>query len=159
MEQDDRGPRLAERRALDAYIKLQRGAETALARTTGHLVGCGLTVSQFGVLEALYHLGVLCQRELAGKLLRSTGNVSIVLKNLESRGLVSRERDPGDNRFMRVRITEAGRELLQDVFPRHVHGIVAEMGILTATEQVELARLCRKLGLQDAAYRPRSRSR
>ncbi len=142
-------PRTAvERRALDAYVKLQRAAETALARTTGHLGRYDLTVSQFGALEALYHLGPLHQRDLARKLLRSAGNISIVLGNLEARGLISRRRDADDNRRVTVRITESGRRLIGSFFPAHVRGIVEEMSALGAAEQEELARLCRKLGLR-----------
>ncbi|MDX1614251.1 MAG: MarR family transcriptional regulator [Candidatus Promineifilaceae bacterium] len=138
-------------RALNAYIKLQRAAETALARTTAHLSDYGLTTSQFAVLEALYHLGTLSQTELADKLLKSTGNMSIVLKNMEKRHLISRERNPDDLRTMQVCITPAGREVIESMFPRHVAGIVAEMGALSAAEQEELARLCRKLGLRQEA--------
>jgi MarR family 2-MHQ and catechol resistance regulon transcriptional repressor len=138
-----------EKRALDAYIKLQRAAETVVSRTTAHLAAYHLTVSQFGVLEALYHLGTLSQRDLAQKLLKSTGNISTVLKNLEKRGLISRERNPDDTRYMEVCISQTGRELLESFFPQHVQGIVEEMGILTAEEQEELARLCRKLGLRE----------
>ena len=64
---------LEEIQALDVYIKLQRAAETVMRRTTAHLADYDLPVSQFAVLEALYHLGVLSQRELANKLLQSTG--------------------------------------------------------------------------------------
>jgi MarR family 2-MHQ and catechol resistance regulon transcriptional repressor len=134
--------------ALNTYIKLQRVAETTLANTTAHLSRYGLTTSQFGILEALYHLGILSQRTLAEKLLKSTGNISIVLKNLEKRGLVERHRNPQDLRYMEVRITDKGSELIADLLPAHVAGIVAEMGILTAAEQAELARLSRKLGLR-----------
>ncbi len=141
---------LEEKRALDAYIKLQRAAETVLSRTTAHLVAYHLTVSQFGVLEALYHLGTLSQRDLAQKLLKSTGNISIVLKNLEKRGLIARERNPADTRYMQVCISDAGRALLASFFDRHVRGIVDEMSILTGEKQEELARLCRKLGLREA---------
>jgi MarR family 2-MHQ and catechol resistance regulon transcriptional repressor len=140
--------RAAEELALDAYVKLQRAAETSLTRTTGHLAGYDLTVSQFGVLEALHHLGTLHQRDLARKLLRSAGNMSIVLRNLEARGLISRRRDPDDGRCLRVGITDKGRRLLLSFWPRHVRGIVEEMAALTADEQTELARLCRKLGLR-----------
>ena len=140
-----------EKRALEAYIKLQRAAETVTARTTAHLAGRGLTLSQFAVLEALHHLGTLSQRDLAAKLLKSTGNISLVLKALEQRGFVLRVRDPDDNRYMRVCITEAGQEFLMRFFPAHVRGIVAAMDVLSAEEQVELARLCRKLGLGVAA--------
>lgn len=137
-------------RALNTYIKLQRAAETTLNRTTAHLAQYGLSLSQFAILEALYHLGTLSQRDLAAKLLKSTGNISIVLRNMEKRGLISRKRHPQDNRFMQVCITETGRALVGGMFEQHVAGIVAEMGVLTPQEQDELARLCRKLGLREA---------
>ena len=140
-----------EEQALDVYIKLQRASETVMARTTQHLSEYSLTTSQFAVLEALHHLGMLSQRDLASKLLKSTGNISIVLKNLDERGLISRERDPDDNRYKQVHITEAGRSLLLSFFDDHVQGIVEEMSILTPDEQKELARLCRKLGLRESA--------
>jgi MarR family transcriptional regulator, 2-MHQ and catechol-resistance regulon repressor len=138
-----------ERLALDTYIKLQRAAETSLARTTAHLSGRDLNTSQFAILEALYHLGTLSQGELAQKVLRSASNISIVLKAIEKRGLIERERDPADNRYMQVNITEKGQALIASFFDRHVAGIVAEMNALTAEEQAELGRLCRKLGLRE----------
>lgn len=138
-----------EMRALNTYIKLQRAAETTLTHTTAHLGDYGLSTSQFAILEALYHLGTLSQRELAEKLLKSTGNISIVLKNMEKRGLIDRHRDPADNRYNQVCITDAGRDLISGMIRGHVVGIVAEMSVLTAAEQEELARLCRKLGLRE----------
>jgi MarR family 2-MHQ and catechol resistance regulon transcriptional repressor len=135
--------------ALNAYIKLQRAAETTLAHTTAHLGNYNLSTSQFAILEALYHLGTLSQRDLAQKLLKSTGNISIVLKNMEKRGLIERHRHPDDNRYMQVCSTDAGRELIDGMFASHVAGIVSEMSILTPAEQGELARLCRKLGLRE----------
>lgn len=138
-------------RALDTYIKLQRAAETAMSRTTAHLSDYDLTTSQFAVLEALYHLGTLSQRDLAEKLLKSTGNMSSVLKNIEKRDLISRERDANDNRYMRVCITDSGRKLIEGMFAGHVAGIVEEMSILSPAEQEELARLCRKLGLRETS--------
>ena len=138
-----------ETRALNTYIKLQRAGETTLHRTTAHLSDYGLSTSQFATLEALYHLGTLSQRALADKLLKSTGNISILLKNMEKHGLIERHRDPDDNRYMQVSITTVGRELIDSMFAKHVAGIVAEMSALTAAEQEELARLCRKLGLRE----------
>ena len=140
-----------ETRALNAYIKLQRAAETTLTHTTAHLSDYSLSTSQFAVLEALFHLGTLSQRDLAEKLLKSTGNISIVLKNMEKHGLIERHRHPDDNRYMQVCITDAGRELISGMFTAHVAGIVAEMSILTSAEQEDLARLCRKLGLREEA--------
>ena len=136
-----------ERRALDTYIKLTRATECVLERTNRHLAQHRLTVSQFGVLEALYHLGTLSQVDLARKLLKSSGNITTVLQNLERDGLISRERDPNDQRYVRVSITPAGRDLIEKILPQHVAGIVADLQVLSEAEQLQLAELCRKLGL------------
>ena len=64
----------AETDALNAYIKLMRAAESVTARSHSVLPK-DITLSQFGVLEALLHRGPLCQTELAGKLLKSGGNL------------------------------------------------------------------------------------
>jgi MarR family 2-MHQ and catechol resistance regulon transcriptional repressor len=83
---------------------------------------------------------------LAAKLLRSSGNLTLVLDNLEKRNLVRRERGTADRRFITVHLTDPGRALIAELFPRHVAAVVARFGVLNAGEQEELARLCRKLG-------------
>ena len=136
-------------RALDTYIKLARAAESVSSRIHRYLADTDLTVSQFGVLEALLHLGPLYQRELAEKLLRSGGNMTLVIDNLEKRELVKREREADDRRCIKVCLTEKGKQLINQIFPSHVAAIVKEMSILTPEEQEELGRLCRRLGKQE----------
>lgn len=135
-------------RALNTYIKLQRAAETMMTRSTRQLSDHKLTLSQFSVLEALYHLGTLAQVDLAQKLLKSTGNMTSVLKGMEKRGLIQRERSETDNRYMQVSLTDDGRNLISSYFPEHVALIVEEMGVLTPEEQDTLSYLCKKLGLR-----------
>jgi MarR family 2-MHQ and catechol resistance regulon transcriptional repressor len=100
-------------------------------------------------MEALYHLGPLSQGELAKKILKSSGNITMVIDNLEKRGLVKRERKAEDRRFYAVQLTVEGSRLIGRIFPRHAAKIVGEMNALTRTEQEELSRLCRKVGLKD----------
>ena len=50
---------------------------------------------------------------------------------------------------MTVHLTQEGRQLISEIFPSHVAAIVEEMNILTASEQNELGRLCRALGLRN----------
>jgi MarR family 2-MHQ and catechol resistance regulon transcriptional repressor len=142
----------SEIRALDAYIKLTRAAQTVLDRTNRHLADHGLTTSQFGVLEALHHLGTLSQIDVARKLLLSTANITTVMQNLEKAGHIRRERDPRDQRVVRASITEAGQALVEKIMPAHVETIVADMSVLTPDEQETLAALCRKLGRRDAGH-------
>jgi len=133
-------------RALDAYIKLTRASETLAAALSRPLAREGLTTGQLGVLEALLHIGDMNERELGRKLLRSGGNVTTVLDNLERRGLVRRTRNAEDRRCVTVGLTPKGRRLIGGVFPNHAARITAAMGALSAEEQVELGRLCRKVG-------------
>src|SRR5262249_12648317 len=129
-----------ERRALGAFVKLVRAAESVNARLAGGIAGAGLTGSQFGALEALYHLGPPCQRELGEKLLKSTGNITMVVDNLEKRGLARRVRGTEDRRYVTVHLTEDGERLIRDIFPVHAAAVAAEMSRLTPEEQDELGR-------------------
>lgn len=132
--------------ALNAFIKLQRAAESVSTRVHAALPD-GLTVTQFGVLESLYHLGPLCQGELAEKLLRSGGNLTLVVDNLEKAGYVVRERDPADRRFVVVKLTERGSAFIATVLPKIVANISREMSRLSSTELLDFGRLCKKVGL------------
>ena len=132
--------------ALNAYIALMRAAESVTGRLQARLGEVSLTAGQFGALEALHHLGPMRPNELARKLLRSAGNMTTVLDNLEKHGLAARRREEEDRRCLKVHITDAGRRLIERVFPGHVQDLVREFGVLTGAEQEELLRLCRALG-------------
>jgi len=134
--------------ALNAFIKLTRAADSLMARLAQRGTLCDLTPSQFGVLESLYHLGPMCQGEVSAKILRSTGNMTMVLDNLEKRGLVRRERNLDDRRMVTISLTEAGREVISRILPRQIAAIIEEMSVLTSEEQATLGRVCRKLGKQ-----------
>lgn len=138
---------LEEINALNAFIKLQRASESVSARVH-EVLPSGLTITQFGVLEALHHLGPLCQGELAEKLLRSGGNLTLVVDNLEKAGLVLRERDPADRRFVVVKLTDKGSAYISDLVPKVVGNVAREMGVLSFTELSDLGRLCKKIGLR-----------
>ena len=137
-----------EARALRTYVKLMRAAESVTARTHRHLSSTGLTISRFAVLEALYHLGPLSQREIGQKILRSSGNITMVIDNLEKTGLVKRKRNKADRRFYIVHLTDKGYNLINKLFPPHAAVIAKDFGVLTAGEQDTLGALCKKLGLR-----------
>ena len=135
-------------RALNTYTKLMRAAESVTTRVHRVLAAPKLTISQFGVLEALYHKGPLCQKDIATKILKSTGNITLVIDNLEKTGLVRRERDCEDRRYVTVHLTEAGLKLITTVFTDVEASIVTEMASLSESEQEALGDLCKKLGIK-----------
>ena len=134
-----------ERLALRTFVKLVRAANGLSARLNRPLAEAGLTESQFGVLEALLHVGPLHHGELAEKILRTNGNVTLVVDQLEKRGLVRRERGSVDRRFIRVHLTEPGTVLVRSLFPAHAARLAEEMRLLSENEQRELGQLCRRL--------------
>jgi len=133
-------------RALGTYVKLMRCVSVLDAGVHRPLKDAGLTSSQFGVLEALFHLGPMCQKEVGRKLLLSGGNITTVVTNLERRGLIQRTRDPRDRRFVTVELTATGHGLIADLFPAHASTITEMLAALTPEEQEQLGGLCRKLG-------------
>jgi MarR family 2-MHQ and catechol resistance regulon transcriptional repressor len=134
-------------RALDAYVKLSRAADAVHNRVNAHLQQHDLTTSQFGVLEAIYHLGPLQIGELGAKILKSSGNMTLVIDNLIKRELVYRERLVDDRRCIQIHLTAKGQALVEQLWGDHAQGVVEAFAVLTPAEQAQLAALCRKLGL------------
>jgi MarR family transcriptional regulator, 2-MHQ and catechol-resistance regulon repressor len=133
-------------RALETFVKLLRAGEGVSGRLSHALAEHDLTLGQLGVLEALFHLGPMNQRELSRKLLRSSSNVCTVLDNLEAAGLVRRERSSEDRRVTNISLTDKGRERIERVFPQHAADITSLFSVLTPDEQDTLGALCKKLG-------------
>lgn len=135
-----------EERALRLWISLARAYGSFARAVTVKVTEYGLTTPQFGVLEALHHLGPLPLGELAEKLLVTGGNVTYVMDRLEAQGLVTRQRSPEDRRVVLARLTEKGRALVAEVFPGHATYVAQLAGRLDEGEQDELRRLLKKLG-------------
>lgn len=133
-------------RALNTFIKLTRATETLLNRLNQRKTIYPLSPSQFAVLEALYYLGPLTQGQVSAKVLKSTGNITLVIDNLEKRGYVRRARENEDRRTVTIHITEAGKAVIAQIFPAHAQAIYDELSVLTEEEQEILSRLCLKLG-------------
>lgn len=148
-----------EKRALDLFIKLARASESVMAAAGGAAREAGLSPSQFGALETLYHLGPMCQKELGSKMLKSGGNITTVVDNLERRGLARRARDGKDRRYITVSLTPKGSRLIGRLFPRVLEEVVSTVSSLAPAEQEEASRLLRKLGLGAARRRGERRLR
>lgn len=104
----------------------------------------GLTSSQFAVLEALYNKGDLRICELIEKILTTSGNITVVIKNLEKDEFIRKYSDPEDKRSMIISITDKGRKIMDDIFPKHVENINEIFSILTIEEKLELKKILKK---------------
>lgn len=140
-----------EQLALNTYIKLMRSTRAVRWNLGRHLESYGLTLSQLGVLESLYHLGSMIENELRPKLFALGLEVDELFNRLERKALIRRERSPGERRLTVVYLTEVGKELVEEVFPRHVKHVVDCFSVLSEQERAQLSELCKKLGLHSEA--------
>ena len=136
----------AEGRSLRLWIALARCYSTVAREVSARISEYDLTAPQFGVLEALYHLGPLTLGELAGKLLVTGGNITYVMDRLEDQGLVYRDRSGQDRRVVMARLTDEGEALIRDVFPGHASFIHELTDVLDVSEQETLRELLKQWG-------------
>lgn len=106
----------------------------------------GLTVAEFGVLEALHHKGPLLLGEVQRKLLVSSGGITYLVDRLEKRGLVERRACPRDRRASYAALTQEGKTLIRRIFPDHARRIERALSGLKRREKEEAIRLLRRLG-------------
>jgi len=139
-----------QRLAMTTYVKLMRAADAVTQTMHRHLADEDLTLSQFGVLEALFSLGPLCQRDLGRKILKTRGRITMVIDQLEQRGLVRRRPNPEDRRYQIVHLTGAGRTVIERVMPRHAATAEAVFAALSPEKQRTLGRLLKRLGREAA---------
>jgi len=80
-------------------------------RYTPFLNEIDLTYTQYIVMMVMWEHKNVSVKELGKKLFLDSGTLTPLLKNLEKKGFVTRERSKTDERFLVVSITDAGMEL------------------------------------------------
>lgn len=107
-----------------------------------------LSAGDYGVLAMLRRAGApyaLTPSQLYGRLQRSSGGMTKILKRLEDGGLVRRSPDPEDGRGSRVSLTKAGLELQDRVFHAFLAASQDLLAPLPATKLRESDRALRAL--------------
>ena len=106
-----------------------------------------LTLTEFAILEVLYHKGPLLLGEVQRRILVSSGGVTYLVDRLTQKGLVERQECPQDRRARYAALTDAGEALIERVFPEHAACIERATSGLTLEEQRAATALLRSLGL------------
>lgn len=104
-----------------------------------------LTIAQFGVMEVLYHKGPMKICEIIEKTLSTSGNMTVVIRNLEKVNYIEKERDCSDGRVFNIRLSITGEELISKIFPLHLLQLEKTFSTLEKNEKNELLLLLKKL--------------
>lgn len=110
------------------------------------IVGTGLQLSEFTIMEALLHKGPLPINAIGEKVLLTSGSMTAAINRLESKGFARRIQDTADGRFFHVHLTEMGRLVIQKAFEKHAANLEQVSAALSQNECDELVRLLKKIG-------------
>ena len=144
-EQDASGDQTA---TLQLIIALGRSVQAIERGIRPHLAACGLSLTEFAVLEVLYHKGALPLGEIRDRILVTGASTTYVVKKLEERGLMRRRTSAEDQRVVFGELTSKGRTLMDKVFPAHVDRLRHVMAGLSAAEKRAASQLLRRLSHQ-----------
>ena len=127
---------------------LLRAANAVEHRIKDDVSMYGLGLSDFGALEVLYHKGPLPVQAICEKVLIANSSMSYVIDTLIKKQLIKKIKNPDDRRIHIVELTEKGRQLMDDIYPRHQDHMRSMIDVLDESEETELQRLLKKLGKQ-----------
>lgn len=130
---------------LQLVIAIARSYQAIEQGVKPQLVQRGLGMTEFAVLEVLYHKGALPLGEIRDRILVTGASTTYVVKKLETRGLMRRRISDEDQRIVFGELTPKGRGLLDAVFPAHVMRLRQIMACLSVAEKRAAARLLRRL--------------
>lgn len=130
---------------LQLVIAVGRALQAMERHVRPHLAESGLALTEFAVLEALYHKGPLRLGEIRDRILVTGASTTYVVNKLEERGLMRRKSCAEDSRVVLGELTAKGRSLIEEVFPVHVDRLQQATAGLTVAEKREASRLLREL--------------
>ncbi|WP_309499846.1 MarR family transcriptional regulator [Sulfurovum sp.] len=131
---------------LRAHIEISRSLIKIRSKETAWLSDRDLTLPQFAILESLYHLGRLNVGQITKLILSTPGNITVVVKNLQSKGLIKAVASEEDRRIKMLDITQDGINIMQSIFRLHVENLSSWYDKALSEDEIQtLSRLLRKL--------------
>lgn len=120
--------------------RLHSGAIRLLRRLRLADDASGLSAPRLSALSVVVHAAPISIGALATAEQVRAPTISRLVKGLEAAGLVTRARDPRDERIQLVRPTARGRRVLEQGRQRRVAQLAAEIADLPPAERAALAR-------------------
>ena len=105
---------------LKLLISIARLHNTIFGNIEKSLKEYGLSISEFGVLEFLHHKGRQPVQVIANKVLVTSGTMTYIINQLIQKEYVTREKCLEDKRKIYISLTEKGKDLISEIFPKHI---------------------------------------
>lgn len=114
--------------SLKLFIVLTRALQSIKKRVEEDIKKQGINLTEFAVMELLFHKGDQPIQKIGSKVLLSSSSISYVVDRLVQKEMIRRRPCPDDRRITFATLTEKGRAFMEDYFPKHeqvIHNILA----------------------------------
>ncbi|SFB07092.1 MarR family transcriptional regulator, 2-MHQ and catechol-resistance regulon repressor [Lentibacillus halodurans] len=137
---------MEENLSLKSFVVLMKASKSVTERVKKDISRYHMKTSEFAVLEALYHKGDLTVKQISEAVLINTGSMTYVIDKLEARDLLERRPCKNDRRAVYIHITDEGRQLMDDIFPKHQKAIEEIFQNVTAEEKKAAIDILKRIG-------------
>ena len=104
-----------------------------------------INATEFSVMEFLYSKGEKSIQEIRDRILLASSSATYVVDNLERKEYVRRIVNQNDRRVTYIKLTEAGKDLINDIFPTHKKNTKKIFNDLTNGELITLKEILKKI--------------
>lgn len=106
-----------------------------------------LNITEFSVLEVLYHRGKQTIQQIGSSILISSSSMTYVIDKLEQRGLLRRSPCPKDRRVIHVVMTSEGTALMDELMPEHHELVDSMFNLMNDDERQLFVELLKKISV------------
>ncbi len=131
--------------SIRAWLFISKNFHLISSENQREFRGYGLTTPQFDIIVNLGFRGPINQNTLAEHLLVTKGNISTVIKGLEKKGLVERNKPLTDRRLKLVRLTEEGKRIYKVSVKKHEEKLSSLLSVLPEKDKKNLVKILKKL--------------
>ena len=128
-----------------AVIGIMRASNLLIDDLKKTLKNYPINVTEFSVMEFLYSKGEKSIQEIRDRILLASGSATYVADNLERKEYVRRIVNQNDRRVTYIKLTEAGKDLINDIFPTHKKNTKKIFNDLTNGELITLKEILKKI--------------
>ena len=133
--------------SLKLFVVLTRALESIEKQIIKDIKSHGLNLTEFSVLELLYNKGEQPIQKIGQKILLASSSITYVVDKLEKKNYLERRACSDDRRITYAAITPVGKELMDEIFPKHVEAMDEIMGGLGLDEKKATINHLKKLGI------------
>ncbi|MBS5988585.1 MarR family winged helix-turn-helix transcriptional regulator [Anaerococcus hydrogenalis] len=130
---------------LRSYIGISRLKNEIDAKSNKLVKEYGLSLPQFAVMEALYHKKDMSVGQVREKILSSSGTMPVIIRNLKKKSYLISYKDKDDKRREILSLTNEGKKLIEEIFPKNKKIIEKSFENLSRDEIKDFVKILKKL--------------